>query len=406
MSTLPMQKANTTVYRILIAISFVHLLNDAIQSVVPAMFPILKHSLLLSFTQIGLIGFALNITASILQPLVGILTDARPRPYLLPIGMACTAVGVVALALAPHFDEVLLSVMAIGVGSAILHPESSRVAYMAAGGRRGFAQAIFQVGGNLGQALAPIMTALIFVPLGQFGVIWFTLAAGIAIFIQLFIARWYKEHAKPRVKAKPDTSTDMPKKHNGRTSLALTMLIVLVFSKFVYQAGIVNYYPFYLIQHFGLRVQEAQYVIFSMLAAGAIGTFFGGPLADRFGRRNVIWFSILGTAPFALALPYVDLFWSVVFSALIGLILLCSFSVIIVYAQELLPGKVGMVSGLFFGLAFGLGGIGSAALGSMADHIGIVAVMKWIAYLPLFGFLAIFLPSDRAHDQSPKQAEV
>ena len=388
-------RSAATVYNVLYAISFVHLLNDSIQSVVPAIFPILKASLALTFTEIGFIAFALNLTASLLQPLVGLFTDARPKPYLLPAGMCFTAAGVAALALSRTFPAILLSVVLIGVGSAVLHPESSRVAHMAAGERRGLAQAIFQVGGNSGQALAPIMTALIFVPLGQRGVIWFTFVAVAAIIVQLFIARWYALHTAERRERPRPARAAAPPGRSRRVGFVLSILVLLVFSKMVYEAGIVNYYPFYLIHHFGLPVREAQYFTFTLLAAGAAGTFLGGPAADRFGRRNVIWFSILGTAPFALILPYANLFWSAVFCGLIGLILLSSFSVIVVYAQELLPGRVGTVSGLFFGLAFGLGGTGAAALGSLADSAGLFAVMQFCSFLPLLGLLAALLPADR-----------
>jgi FSR family fosmidomycin resistance protein-like MFS transporter len=385
-----------TLYSIMFAISLVHLLNDSIQSVIPAIFPILKDSMSLSYTQLGLIAFALNFTASIMQPMIGLYTDSKPSPYLLPIGMCSTFLGMLGLAFAPNFYVVLLAVVMVGIGSAVFHPEGSRVAYMSAGQRRGLAQSIFQVGGNTGQSLAPIMTALIFVPLGQFGAVWFTIVAAAAIFIQLYIARWYKRHLRtnpPIRKAKTAGKINIGK--NRRVAFALFILIVLVFSKSWYHAGITNYFPFHLIENYGLSIEKSQIYIFLFLVTGVIGTFLGGPLADRIGRRSIIWISIIGAAPFALLLPYASLFWSYILIAITGLVLLSSFSVIIVYAQELLPGKVGAVSGLFFGLAFGLGGIGSIALGSLADATSIGLVMKLCGLLPLLGLLTIMLPSDQ-----------
>jgi len=391
----------TTVFSIIFAISLVHLLNDSIQSIIPAMFPILHESLKLTYAQIGWIAFTLNITASFLQPLIGLYTDARPKPYILPVGVGFSLVGVVMLAYAVSFPQILVAVVLLGIGSSVLHPEASRVAYLAAGPRRGLAQSIFQVGGNIGQALAPVFTALIFVPLGQFGIIWFTIAAGIAIVVQIYVAKWYKNHLSLRTKTSQTVkrrSTLLPK----RTLLvALFVLITLLFSKFFYLSAMTGFYSFFLIQHFNLPVDRAQMVIFALLGAGVVGTFFGGPLADRFGRRNMIWFSILGAAPFSLLLPYVDMFWSIVLCVLIGLIILSSSSVIVVYAQELLPGKVGTVSGLFFGLSFGLGGVGSAAMGTLADATSIPFVIQLCAYLPLLGLLAAFLPSDQKLKLAP-----
>lgn len=391
------QARHATVFSVLFMISSVHLLNDAIQSVVPAMFPILQQSLNLTFSQIGLIGFALNITASILQPLIGLYTDAKPKPYLLPIGILFTIAGVVALALAPSFYYILLAVIFIGIGSSVLHPESSRVAYMAAGSRRGLAQSIFQVGGNLGQALAPIMTALIFVPLGQTGVIWFVIAAIIALIIQTKVAKWYKAQlvATPK-SSKKELHVSSVKVSRGVVGLSLIILLMLLFSKFVYVASMTGFYSFYAIDRFGISVGEAQIILFALLLAGMVGTFFGGPLADKLGRRNMIWFSILGTAPFSLLLPYVNsMVWAIVLCIFIGFILMSGFSVIVVYAQELLPNKVGTVSGLVFGVSFGLGGIGSAVLGKVADISSIDLVIQICAYLPLLGLLAAFLPTDR-----------
>ncbi|WP_246627305.1 MFS transporter [Paenibacillus solanacearum] len=377
----------------ILSISLVHLLNDSIQSVVPAIFPILHESLRLTFAQIGWIAFTLNVTASLLQPLIGYYTDTRPKPYLLPLGVAFSLIGMVVLAFAGSFMQVILSVMLIGIGSSVFHPESSRVAYLAAGPRRGLAQSIFQTGGNIGQALAPIFTALIFVPLGQFGIIWFTLAAAVAIVVQIFVARWYMRDlaSRPVRKKAAAAAYALPR---TTIAFALFILIMLLFSKFVYVASMTGFYAFYLIERYSITIEQAQWILFALLVAGAAGTFFGGPLADRFGRRNMIWFSILGTAPFSLLLPYVNVFWAAVLCVCIGFILLSGFSVIIVYAQEMLPGKVGTVSGLFFGLAFGLGGIGSVVLGTLADVTSISFVIRLCAFLPLIGLLAALLPKD------------
>ncbi|TVY03191.1 MFS transporter [Cohnella terricola] len=383
-----------TVYSILLSISIVHLLNDSIQSVIPAIFPIMQQSMNLSFAQIGWIAFTLNVTASLLQPLIGLYTDSRPKPFLLPVGVLFSLMGMVLLAFADTYGLVLLSVVLIGFGSAVLHPEASRVAHLAAGQRKGLAQSIFQTGGNIGQALAPVFTALIFVPIGQFGIIWFTIAAAAAFVVQLYVAKWYKAHVARKNAAKTRAVHKEPLPRST-IAYAMTILILLLFSKFVYMASMTGFYAFYLIDNRGISTEYAQVFIFALLTAGAVGTFLGGPLADRFGRRNMIWFSILGTAPFSLLLPYANLFWSVVLCLCIGFILLSGFSVIIVYAQELLPGKVGTVAGLFFGLAFGLGGIGSVVLGTLADVTSISFVIKLSSFLPLLGLLAVFLPTDK-----------
>lgn len=390
--------AANTVFPILFAISIVHLLNDTMQSTVSALFPILKDSLQLTYGQIGLIAFAMNMTASVLQPIVGLTSDLKPRPVILPIGVVFTLVGIIGLALAPNFATILLAVIAIGVGSAIFHPESSRVAYLAAGGQRGLAQSIFQVGGNIGSSLGPIMTAVLFVHIGQIGVIWFTIAAVAAIGIQYYVAGWYARLLlKPRpssVSSLKNASSRAAALSQSRIFWALVILVFLVFSKHVYMSSITSFYTFYLIHDYGVSVQHSQWFLFAFLAASAAGTFFGGPLADRYGRRTVIWLSILGTAPFSIALPFADLFWSGVLCVCAGFVLSSAFSIIVVYAQELLPGKVGLVSGLFFGLAFGLGGLGSAVLGWIADTTSIAFMMKLCAYLPLLGLLAILLPKD------------
>ncbi|SDW97358.1 MFS transporter [Paenibacillus sp. CF384] len=396
----------TTVFPIIFAISIVHLLNDTMQSTVTALFPILRDSLHLSYKQIGFIAFAMNITAAVIQPLVGMYADKRPRPNILPIGVCFTLVGVVALALAPEYAYIVLAVMMIGIGSAIFHPESSRVAYLAAGGQRGLAQSIFQVGGNIGGALGPIMSAAIFVPLGQISVLWFSIAAIAAILIQSYVARWYRDYglqlrpagaqkkAASRVKNDAAASASKSGLSSKQITWAIVILVFLVVSKHVYMSSLSSYYSFYLMDSFGVSVQHAQLFLFAFLAAAAAGTFFGGPLADRYGRKNIIWFSILGTAPFSLLLPYCDLFWTCVMCICAGFVLSSAFSIIVVFAQELMPGKVGLVSGLFFGLAFGIGGLGSAVLGWIADATSIEYMMKLCAYLPLLGILAIFLPKD------------
>jgi MFS transporter, FSR family, fosmidomycin resistance protein len=388
---------STTVFPILFAISVVHLLNDTMQSTVTALFPILRDSLHLSYKQVGLIAFAMNITASLIQPVVGYYADMRPKPYILPIGVCFTLVGIVALALAQQYALILIAVVSMGVGSAIFHPESSRVAYMSAGGRRGLAQSIFQVGGNIGSSLGPIMTAVVFVKIGQFGVIWFSFAAIAAILIQTYVARWYSRHIiPPQASPKHNVSEGSLKLglSSRQVAWALGILVFLVFTKHIYMSSITSYYTFYLIDGFGVTVRDAQWFLFAFLAASAAGTFLGGPLADRFGRRNIIWFSILGTAPFSILLPHMNLLWSGVMCVLAGFVLSSAFSIIVVFAQELLPGRVGLISGMFFGLAFGIGGLGSAVLGWIADATSIAFIMNLCAYLPLLGILAVFLPKD------------
>jgi len=393
----PAAPVSKTVFPILFAISIVHLLNDTMQSTVSALFPILKDSLSLSYSQIGWIAFAMNITASILQPIIGSYADIRPRPYILPAGVVFTLAGIVSLAMAPNFTTILLAVILMGIGSAIFHPESSRVAYLAAGGKRGLAQSIFQVGGNIGSSLGPIMTAVLFVPLGQFGVIWFAFAALAGIAIQYYVAGWYKQmQAAPRPSSKRGAAGERKLQLSQfQIVSAIIILVFLVFSKYVYMSSITSFFSFYLIDGFGVTVEHAQLFLFAFLFAAAAGTFFGGPLADRYGRRNMIWLSIFGTAPFSILLPYADLFWACILVACAGFVLSSAFSIIVVYAQELLPGNVGLVSGLFFGLAFGLGGLGSVVLGWIADATSIAYIMKLCAYLPLLGVLAVFLPKDR-----------
>lgn len=393
-SATPEQK---TMYNILLIIGLVHLLNDSIQAVVPAMFPILQQSMGLTFTQLGIIAFALNLTSSLIQPVVGLYTDKKPSPYALPIGLCFTFLGVLGLAIAPSFWIIITSVIFIGLGSATFHPEGSRVAYMAAGNRRGLAQSIYQVGGNAGQALAPLITALILVPLGQFGAIWFTLVAALAIVLLIYIARWYSEQIE--IIAKKKLVQKKKVKHTPETRkiiiFAITLLIFLVFARSWFHAGITNFYAFYIIEQFSLSIQQSQIYIFIFLASGAIGTFAGGPLADKYGKRNVLLLSMLGSAPLALYLPHAGEIITYPLLAAIGFIVLSSFSVSVVYAQELVPGKIGMVSGLIVGLAFGMGALGSVALGIAADTFGLTNTMLFVVSLPLLGLLTFFLPTDQ-----------
>ncbi|WP_282941087.1 MFS transporter [Paenibacillus sp. RC67] len=392
----PQQNIKPTVMRILLAISIVHLFNDSIQSIIPAILPILKDTMHLNYMQSGIIVFSLNMTASLMQPAIGLYSDRKPSPYMLPLGMGLTCLGVLGLAFSPNYLFILLSVIFVGLGSAIFHPEGSRVAHMAAGSRRGLAQSIFQVGGNAGQSLASIMTALIFVPLGQRGAIWFVVVAGLAIVVQMYIARWYSGYiaANPRP-AKKAAARSISPARKKQIAFAFIMLIFLVFARSWYHSGVSIYYPFYLMEKFNLTLEHAQIYIFLFAAAGAVGTFIGGPLADRFGRRNMIFFSMLGSAPLALVLPYANAFWAYVILLINGLIILSSFSVTVVYAQELIPGKVGTVSGLITGMAFGLGALGAVALGGLIDKFHLPVVMQMVSFLPLLGLLTFFLPSDK-----------
>lgn len=444
-------RAGTTVFPILFAVSAAHLLNDTMQSTVTALFPVLRDELSLTYAQVGIIALMMNLTASLLQPVVGRMSDSRPMPRILPAGVAFTFVGIVALALAPDYAFILIAVTAIGVGSAIFHPESSRVAYLAAGPNRGLAQSLFQVGGNIGSATGPVMTAVLFAKVGQRGVLWLAIAATAAIVIQSRVARWYgdqlgqftwkktarktegreKEAGAAGTSASadpvvPDAAVDVAteaaqapvgeglapverepapvgeglapmeaaRRVKNEVVWAMVILMVLVISKNVYTAGMTSYYTFYMIEVFGVTISHSQWFLFAFLLATALGTLIGGPLADRFGRRTLIWFSILGAAPFALLLPYASQAWSGILAATAGFIMASAFSIIVVYAQELLPGKIGLVSGLFFGLAFGIGGLGSAALGRLADATSITTVMIFISFLPLLGLLTVWLPKD------------
>lgn len=386
---------NSTVYTILIIIGLSHLLNDTLQAVIPAMLPILEESLGLTFTQLGLIAFTLNIVASVMQPIVGLVTDRRPMPYALPLGLTSSMIGIFLLALAPNFWVILLSVLFIGIGSAVFHPEGSHVAYLAAGPRRGLAQSIYQVGGNAGQSLAPLITALVLVPLGQFGAIWFTLIAGVAVIFLTYIARWYARQIKDRTVVQ-EKKQDQGRQLQIRKAIRNTLLILifLVFARSWYQNAIANFYAFYAIENYNVSIAKSQIYTFTFLLMGAVGTFLGGPLADRFGRKNIIVFSLLAPAPLTLLLPFVGPVFAIIFLAIIGLLLLSSFSVAVVYAQELVPSKIGTMSGLIVGLAFGMGAVGSVILGWLIDTIGLQATMIGVSTLPLLGIFTFLLPSD------------
>ncbi|MEO7167524.1 MAG: MFS transporter [Spartobacteria bacterium] len=381
---------NPTVLAVLFAISFSHLLNDTIQALIPAIYPLLKAGFHLSYVQIGLITLAFQMTASILQPFVGLYTDRRPLPYSLAVGMGLTLGGLTLLAFAGSFPIVVLAAAVVGMGSSIFHPESSRVAHLASGGRHGFAQSIFQVGGNAGSSLGPLLAALIVVPYGQRNVLWFALPALLGIGILSGVGKWYRKHlAAPKPVSVPAAPL------SRRVVFALFILGALIFSKYFYLASLTSYYTFYVMGKFHLSIQGAQFHLFLFLFAVAVGTILGGPIGDRYGRKLVIWISILGVAPFSIALPYANLFWTGVLTVVIGVILASAFSAILVYAQELIPGKVGLISGLFFGFAFGMAGIGSAVLGYVADRTSITYVFHICSYLPLIGLLTAFLPNVR-----------
>jgi len=388
-----------TLIRVLAAVSFCHLVNDMIQSLLPSIYPILKSSFHLNFSQIGLITLTFQITASLLQPFIGHFTDRKPMPYSLPIGMATTLVGMVLLAFAPTFGLLLIAASLFGVGSAIFHPESSRVARMASGGKHGFAQSFFQVGGNSGSAIGPLLAAFIILPIGQIGVLWFTLAAITGIAVLSWVGRWYKErleHLQRRPAAHREQHEPLPRK---KVVGALFILMMLVFSKYFYISSLTSYYTFYLISRFHVSVASSQLHLFVLFGAIAAGTLIGGPVGDKFGRKYVIWCSILGVLPFTLLLPYANLFWTGILSVVIGIIIASAFSAILVYAQELVPGRVGMISGLFFGFAFGMGGIGAAVLGKIADMTSIVYVYHLCAYLPAIGLLTGLLPNIEPQSQ-------
>jgi FSR family fosmidomycin resistance protein-like MFS transporter len=388
----PSRAIEGTVLRILFALSLSHMLNDTIQSLLPAIYPLLKTSFHLTFAQVGLITFAFQLTASLLQPLVGFYTDRRPRPFSLAIGMGMTLIGLVLLSRANSFHAILFAAAMVGTGSSIFHPEASRIARLASGGRHGFAQSVFQVGGNFGTSLGPLLAALIVVPHGQKSVLWFSLLALLGMLVLVSVGAWYRNHLDQMRGRKTLPSTPHSTLAGRKVRIALAVLVALIFSKYIYLSSLTNYYTFFLIAKFGLTVQAAQIRLFIFLFAVAAGTIMGGPLGDRFGRRLVIWISILGVAPFSLLLPYASSGWTIVLTVLIGFILASAFPAIIVYAQELLPGRVGLISGLFFGLAFGTAGIASALLGNLADHTSIFFVYQVCGYLPLIGLLTGFLP--------------
>jgi len=389
----PSRKTEETVFAVLFAISFSHLLNDTIQALIPSLYPLLKTTLNLNFTQLGLITFTFQCTASLLQPLVGLYTDRRSMPFSLALGMGFTLIGLVALSMAHSFPMIIISAALVGVGSAVFHPEASRVAHMAAGTNRGLAQSLFQVGGNAGSSLGPLLAALIIVPHGQGHVAWFSLVACLGMVVLWQVGVWQSRnlhliHRFSKKTSRQQTRT-LPR---ATVILSLAVLVALTFSKYVYLVSMTSYYTFYLMDRFHVSVQASQIYLFVFLFAVAVGTIIGGPVGDRIGRKRVIWGSILGVAPFSLWLPHAGLATTAVLTVFIGLILASAFSAILVYAQELVPGKVGLIAGLFFGLAFGIAGIGSAVLGNMADHVGINAVYHACAYLPLIGLLTVFLP--------------
>ncbi|MDO9346868.1 MFS transporter [Pseudomonas pergaminensis] len=386
-------QASPLVMRILGACALAHLINDLIQAVLPSIYPMLKANYGLSFTQVGLITLTFQLTASLLQPWIGYHTDRHPKPWLLPAGMVCTLIGILMLAFVGTFPAILLAAGLVGVGSSTFHPETSRVARLASGGRYGLAQSTFQVGGNTGSALGPLLAAAIIIPYGQGNIAWFGLFAVFAILVLYGLSRWYRHHLSLfKLKQGGKATHGLSK---GRVTFALVVLAVLVFSKYWYMTSLTSYFTFYLIEKFQLSVASSQMYLFLFLGAVAVGTFAGGPIGDKIGRKKVIWFSILGAAPFTLALPYVDLFWTAVLSVVIGFIIASAFSAIVVYAQELVPGNVGMIAGIFFGLMFGFSGIGAALLGLLADTHGIEYVYTLCSFLPLVGILTVLLPTTK-----------
>ncbi|QRM53564.1 MFS transporter [Sinorhizobium sp. BG8] len=383
-------RSGRTTIAIIFAVSICHMLNDIMQSLLTSLYPLLKANYALDFVQIGLLTMAFQVTASLLQPVVGLVTDRWPMPFSLPAGMASTFVGLFLLAYAHSFPVLVAGACLIGLGSAVFHPESSRVARIASGGRHGLAQSLFQVGGNAGTAIGPLLAAFIVLPFGQSSVAWFSAVALLGMIILTWVGRWYAGE-RLRTAGHPAPSRDLPLP-GGRVAWALAVLVLLTTTKNVYMASISSYFTFYTIDKFGLTVQEAQLMLFLFLGASAVGVFLGGPIGDRFGARFVIWFSILGVIPFALLLPYANLFWTGVLSVLIGLIFSSAFSAIVVFAQELVPGRVGLIAGVFFGFAFGAGGLGAAALGGFADSQGIEFVYRLCSYMPLLGILTVMLP--------------
>ncbi len=398
-SSAPVMTPERTAYAVLLAVSFCHLLNDVMQSLLAAIYPMLKSGYGLAFWQIGLLTMTFQVTASLLQPLIGMTTDKRPMPYSLPFGMGSTLIGLLLLSSAATYPLLLLGAAFIGFGSAIFHPESSRVARLASGGRYGLAQAVFQVGGNFGTAIGPLLAAFIVVPRGQGSVAWFSVIALIGMTVLWRVSGWYSRYrAASARRPAPKNPVTLPRR---KVVTALAVLVALVFSKHVYMASISSYYTFFVIEKFGVSVQDAQILLFIFLGAAAVGTVLGGPIGDRFGSKTVIWFSILGVLPFTLALPYANFFWTPILTAIIGLILASAFPQIVVFAQELVPGRVGMIAGIFFGFAFGLGGLGAAVLGVVADVKGIEFVYGVCSFLPMIGLLAVFLPNMKKEREIP-----
>jgi MFS transporter, FSR family, fosmidomycin resistance protein len=386
-------QADNTAYAVILAVSFCHLLNDVMQSLLAAIYPMLKADYGLDFWQIGVLTMTFQVTASLLQPLIGMITDKRPMPYSLPVGMGSSMIGLFVLAFASDYVLLIVGAAFIGIGSAIFHPESSRVARLASGGRYGLAQSLFQVGGNFGSALGPLLAAFIVVPRGQGSVAWFSAAALLGMIILWQVGNWYSRYRIRSAKRPASAATvALPRR---KIVIALVVLALLVFTKNIYLASLSSYFTFYVIHKFGVTVQQSQLMLFIFLGAAAVGTVAGGPIGDRFGPKFVIWFSILGVLPFTLALPYANLEWTMVLTGLIGLILASAFPAIVVFAQELVPGRVGMIAGIFFGFAFGMAGIAAAVLGVVADARGIEFVYLVCSYLPLLGLLTIFLPSQR-----------
>ncbi|MFM9989746.1 MFS transporter [Flavobacterium sp.] len=381
-----------TIFSILFSISFAHLLNDLIQAIIPSVYPILKQNYGLTFTQIGLITFSFQLTASVFQPFVGYYTDKYPKPFSQVYGMIFSSLGIISLSYANNLPWIIVSVMLIGLGSAIFHPESARISNMASGGKRGLAQSIFQVGGNLGTAIAPLLVAAIVVPNSQKYILWFLIGSSMGLMIISKIAFWYRDNLKLKLDKKRlfIEQHDLP---NKKVKMAIAILLFVIFTKFFYSASLSTYYQFFVIEKFHLSIQQAQYHMFIYLIAYALGTILGGPLGDKFGRKYIIWFSVFGATPFALLLPYANLFYTDVLMIIIGVIISSAFPAIIVYAQELLPKKLGMVSGLFYGFAFGMGALGSALLGILADHTSITFVYQICSYLPILGIVCYFLPN-------------
>ncbi|GEP56035.1 fosmidomycin resistance protein [Reyranella soli] len=394
-STVSTASANTTTFAVILSLSFCHLLNDMMQSLVPALYPILKENYALSFGQVGLITLAFQCTASMLQPLVGLYTDKKPQPYSLMVGMGFTLVGLLLMSRADSYPMILFAAALIGMGSSVFHPEASRVARMASGGRYGLAQSLFQVGGNMGSAAGPLLAAFIVVPHGQHSLVWFSAAALVAMLVLFQVGGWYgrrQAERKPAARKAASTASAAPPLSRRRVAFAVAILVALLFSKNVYSASLGSYFTLYLMSRFGIDVATAQLYLFAFLVGIVGGTIMGGAVGDKVGRIPVMWFSILGALPFALMLPYANLFWTGVLAVLVAMIMASAFSAILVYAQELMPGRVGLVAGMFFGFSFGLGGLGAAALGELADLTSIETVYKVTPFLLLLGILTIFLP--------------